>query len=114
MRRPGRRFRMRLAMRLGMTLDELGRRMSSRELSEWMAFDSIEPIDSDKRAELSAGIIASTLANCHLKRGAKALRPVEFMPDWDGTRKASQSADEMLQIAQALAQSGYGCITTGG
>lgn len=105
---------MRLALRMGMTLAELGRRMSSAELSKWIAFDSIEPIDSDKRSELSAGIVASTLANCHIRRGVQPLRPVDFMPDWDGSRKQAQTEDALLNVAKSLAASGLGTITTGG
>ena len=36
--------------------------MSSVELSEWMAYDSMEPI-GDIRADLRAGVVASTIAN---------------------------------------------------
>lgn len=105
---------MRLALQMRMTLAELGRRMSSAELSEWMAYDSIEPIDHARRMELAAGIIASTLANCNLKRGAKAMRPSDFMADWDGSKARGQSQHEMMEIAKALSASGLGTITTGG
>ena len=37
--RPTRRFLFRLAGHLGMTVRELGERMDSRELTEWMAFE---------------------------------------------------------------------------
>lgn len=97
-----------------MTVAAIDREMGSSEFTEWIAFDTIEPIDSNRRAEFAAGIIASTIGNCHLKRGAQPLRPMDFVADWDGTRRQAQSSDEMLTIAKALAQSGLGTIVTGG
>lgn len=103
-----------LALRLGMTVKELGCRMSSAELAEWMAFDSIQPLDTERRMELSAGVIASTIGNCNLRHGAKAMRPADFMADWDGTLNKEPTAEQMLTLAKALSQSGLGTITTGG
>ena len=106
---------MRLAARLGMTLAELDARMSSSELTQWMAFDTLEPIDSERRADLRAGIIASTIANCHRRRDAQPFKPSDFMPDFDGSMKVAQeSPGRMLEVAKALAATGMGTITTGG
>jgi hypothetical protein len=38
---------------------ELEQTMSGRELTEWMAYDSLEPF-GDQRADLRAGIVAAT------------------------------------------------------
>lgn len=40
-----RRYMFVLAERLGMTVAELGRRMSARELSEWLVFDKLSRPD---------------------------------------------------------------------
>lgn len=53
--------------------------MPSSEFSEWMAFAALEPF-GENRADLRAGIVASTLANIHRKKGAKAFAPTDFMP----------------------------------
>lgn len=45
-----------------MTVAELGRRMSSAELTEWMAFDALDPIGAG-RGDAQAALIASTVAN---------------------------------------------------
>ena len=52
--------------------------MSSRELSEWIAFAGIEPF-GDQRADLRSAIVAATVANCHRATG-KAFAPSDFMP----------------------------------
>ena len=62
-----------------MTVRELLQRMDSRELSEWLAYDQIEPIGA-VRGDLNAGIISSTIANCHRGKNQKAFTPVDFMP----------------------------------
>ncbi len=78
--------------------------MTSEELSEWMAYDKLDPV-GEYRGDVQAGIIASVLANVARqafgKKGAKKTKPSDFMPDWDGTLKAMnskpQSVDEMKQ-----------------
>ena len=62
-----------------MTVGELGQRMSSRELSEWMAYDRIEPFGNQWQ---QTGMIASTIANVHRdsKKRASPFQPEDFMP----------------------------------
>lgn len=58
-------------------------RMSSRQLSAWMAYDSLEPF-GEAREDLRAGIIASTIVNVRVdpKKG-KYAKPQDFMPQFD-------------------------------
>ena len=53
--------------------------MSSLELSEWLAYSRIEPIGREQRADLRAGIIASTVANSQRVKGT-AYKAQDFMP----------------------------------
>jgi len=55
--------------------------LDSREFAEWMAYYSLEPW-GEERADLRAGIIASTIANRHRdpKREKEAYKPQDFMP----------------------------------
>ena len=62
-----------------MTVRELLGRISSRELSEWMAFYRLEPF-GDQRADLRQAITTAMLANVNRKRSAKAAEPKDFMP----------------------------------
>ena len=62
-----------------MTVGEMLTRMSSRELSEWMAYATLEPF-GEERADLRAGIVASTVANVHRGKGDKPIPPTDFLP----------------------------------
>lgn len=55
--------------------------MSSRELTEWMAYERVTgPLDMRLRGEINAGIIAATVANANgAKRTAK---PGDFLITW--------------------------------
>lgn len=54
-------------------------RVSSAELSEWIEYYRLEPF-GEERADLRAGIVASTIANCHVGKRGKAFKPSDFMP----------------------------------
>lgn len=74
------------------------REVDSREFSEWMAFDQLDPIGAE-REDLRMGILASTIVK---SQHAKAeVCPIDFMPDFDGTRHGKrnrrQTVEEMQQ-----------------
>lgn len=64
-----------------MPVRELLSRISSRELTEWMAYERLTgPLDSRLRSDINAGVIAATVAN---SAGSKrAARPADFLPSW--------------------------------
>jgi len=65
---------------LGCTVAELLSRISSAELSEWMAYDSIDPIGND-RGDLQAGIISMVVANSSgAKNNGRSFTATDFMP----------------------------------
>ncbi|MHC5539601.1 phage tail assembly protein T [Singulisphaera rosea] len=59
-----------------MTVRELLSRIGSDELSEWLAFDDLEPLPN---GYLQTGILASTIANV-MGSGKKKFAPIDFMP----------------------------------
>ena len=63
---------------------EMLSRMSSRELSEWIVYDAIEPF-GQMRDELHAGIVASTVANSvrDAKKRPDPYRSEDFMPHYE-------------------------------
>jgi hypothetical protein len=61
-----------------MSVRELLARLDSHELSEWMAYYRLEPF-GEVRADVRAGIVASTLANVHRKRSAPPFSPLDFL-----------------------------------
>jgi hypothetical protein len=70
--------------------------MSSSEFTEWMAFYELEP-QGEWRADLRAGIIASTIANVNRSADSDALTPKDFMP-FERTEEEPES-DE-LEVAR--------------
>ena len=103
MDRPERQFYFRLAGHLGMPVRELLARISSRELTEWMAYERVTgPLDSRLRGDISAGIIAATVANSFGSK--KKLKPSDFLPRWFKRRK---TPDEIwAEVVKATAAFG--------
>lgn len=88
-----------------MTVGELGRRMSSRELTEWMAFFRLEPWGTEVE-DRRAALITSTVANA-FRDTKKQRRPFtieDFMPRRDVAPVEEQSVEEQARIIQMWAQ----------
>ena len=83
-----------------MTVGELLARISSRELTEWALYAEMEPF-GETRADLRAGIVASTMANLYRQKGSKALTPADFMPKFGPKEtKEPRSGADLLQIVE--------------
>lgn len=72
--------------------------ITSTQLSEWMAYYELDPWGGE-RADLLAGIIASTIANCNRAKNQPAFKPKDFMPRFDdgrrpGHKKPRKTAEE--------------------
>jgi len=91
-------FMFMLAAELKMTVAELGDRMSSRELQEWIEYQGIVGcLDSRQRADLGAGIVASTVANAHRSGRSQSFSPQDFMPYVEKKKQTPQQAIEKLK-----------------
>lgn len=76
--------------------------MSSRELSEWMAYEKITgPLDERLRGDISAGIIAATVSN---SAGSKTkARVSDFLPVWFKRKKTAEEIwAQVLEANSAL------------
>ena len=62
-----------------MTVKQLLSVIDSDELTEWMAFDRLEPL-GEARADLRAGIIAAAVGNHGYLRPDKPYQASDFMP----------------------------------
>jgi len=84
-----------------MPVSELLTRISSRELTEWIAYAELDPF-GEWRADLRAGIVASTMANTARdpKRRAKAWTAQDFMPQFE--RKEPKSWEDQLSMVEML------------
>jgi hypothetical protein len=58
-------------------VDDMLRRMSSRTLTEWMAYHDLEPF-GDGLQDIHFANITALLANANRKKGSGAAQPKEF------------------------------------
>jgi hypothetical protein len=79
---------------------ELLARISSKELTQWMAFYKLEPFGADAEF-LGHAITASTVANVNRKKGSKTLKPVDFMPKFENQE---QSTEQQIQFAAMITE----------
>ena len=88
----------RLALALGMTVAELGQRMPSAELTEWMAFFSLEPWGTEVE-DWRAALVASVIANVNRdpKKG-KVFQPTDFMPRYERPSVEEQSWEQQARL----------------
>ncbi len=82
---------------MGRTVEELLGVISSRELTEWIAFDQVEPF-GDRRGDLQAGVVAATVANVNRAKGARAYNVTDFVPEYG--RKDEEVDAEALTMQQ--------------
>lgn len=79
---------------------ELLARVSSRELSEWMAYERITgPLDERWRADYRSAIVAATVANSVSTKGRAG--PRDFMPEWDRRPKTPEEIWQDVLAANA-------------
>lgn len=64
-----------------------------------MAYFTIDPF-GEERADLRAGIVASTVANANRAKRGKSFRPKDFMPNFDHDRP--QDIGLQMSIIQQL------------
>lgn len=82
-----------------MTVEELLTRMSSHELSEWMAFYTLEPFDEFRR-DWRAAIIACTVANAHRGKKTRPYKVKDFL--YNKPAKRAKSIEEQVALAQEI------------
>lgn len=98
MRDPERRMWFRLARQLGCSVRECMARVDSREFSEWMVFDGLDPGLDHRMDYLTAHVIGSVAGEKGKKLGDYMLH---FGPR--GKHPGSQSPEQMAMILKGLA-----------
>lgn len=78
-------------------MDELLQSISSTELTQWIAYYSIEPF-GPAREDDRAGVVAATMANCHTGKSRKSYKPNDFFP----RKKARQTVEQMIALLKTL------------
>jgi hypothetical protein len=82
-------------------VEELLARVTSRELTEWAAFEREYGPLGPERGDWQAAVVAHTVA---MVNGAKNAKLSDFLPRWNGGRK--QTAEEQLALFRGLASQG--------
>jgi hypothetical protein len=70
-------------------------------LTEWRAFEQLEPF-GDRRRDLQAAIIAQTLANVHRRQGTPPYKITDFMPDFDRQPAEAQPVSDQMEVLRRL------------
>lgn len=83
-----------------MPVGDLLKRTSSRELSEWMAYEQLTgPLDERLRGDIQSGIVSATVANSQSTRGRA--KPADFLPEWDKREKTPEELWQDVMAANA-------------
>ena len=85
-----------------MTVAELLARISAAELTDWLAFERIAgPLGPD-RADVQAGIVASTIANVNRGKRGRKYKPADFIPQWSrpGARTPQQMRTKLIELTR--------------
>jgi hypothetical protein len=91
-----------------MTVAELLERVSSKELTEWLAYYGLEPFGAE-RNDLGHAITASTIANANRGKQKRPFKVEEFMPKFD--KPKGQTPEQMIQFAAMMTAAGNGVLT---
>lgn len=74
--------------------------ISSREITEWMAYERATGTLGQERDDVLAALVAQTVANVMRGKKQRAYKLDDFLIRW-GT-KAKQTPQQMLTLAKAL------------
>ena len=64
-----------------MTVRQLLDRVDSRELTDWEAYDRLEPV-GERMTQLMVGQLTATITNLLKQKGKKDVTAEELMPRW--------------------------------
>ena len=76
-------------------------RTSRVEFNEWQAFYAINPW-GEPRADLRSAVVAHVIANVNRKKGARAFKPKDFMPDFEKPYKPKQPLKDIVGKLKAV------------
>lgn len=71
-----------------MPVGEMLRRMSSAELTRWMAYEQMTGPLGGQRDDQLVALLAAVIANANRAKGRKA-KPKDFLPQWDRDKEMS-------------------------
>lgn len=78
---------------------ELLARVSSAELTDWIAYEEIAGPLGPERDDILNAILCATIANANRDRKTRKATPKDYLPTWD---QAPQTADQQLAMLRQL------------
>jgi len=85
-----------------MTVADLDHRLSSTELTEWIAFEKITGPLGRRRSDIQAATIAATVANANRGKGGRKFKMSDFLIPYGEQRK---TPEQMLETIKSLNRS---------
>lgn len=85
-----------------MPVEEMLRRTSSAELTEWAAYEQLNGPLGGQRMDVLFAQLCAVVANAQRDKKQKKAKPKDFLPQWDHGRGAPQSWQQHKSIAKAL------------
>ncbi len=80
--------------------------MTSEQISEWQAYDTLDPIGTwrdDFRSAQICSVVDNIAKAMWSKEGeAKYSNPKDFMPDWDRSEQRKESEQEVTQTVEEM------------
>lgn len=87
-------------MALGKTVKQLLSEIDAEELTEWMAYDSIEPFGA-VRDDYRVALLSALTANIHRRKNSRTFSPNDFMP-FLKQKKKKQTWQEMKEAMMRI------------
>ena len=81
--------------------------MTSRELTEWEAYEAVAGPVGDDRLDYLFAMLQATIANVNRGKRQKAYEPDQFLPRWGPARERTgpMSGDDMLRKVKQMHRS---------
>lgn len=77
--------------------------LTSSQLSEWEAYDRIDPLAS-WREDYNFASLKALICNMMGSKDGKTLTPLDMMPEWDRTKIVQQSDEDISRAFKTLAK----------
>lgn len=79
--------------------------LTSSQISEWQAYDRIEPIDMEKFGwAILCSVVSNIAISVYGKKGAKYTKPADFIPQYNLSEDKSeeQTVEEQKEILMRM------------
>lgn len=86
-----------------MTVSDLESRLSSAELTEWMAYENMSGPLGRRRQDIQSATIAATIANANRGKGGRKFKLSDFLIPYGTSER--KSPEQMLATIKSLNKS---------